>query len=119
MAMDVSGRRVVLHLEMPTTRSDGAMTALDGKEVGGRIEVNEARPRARRPASGQEFWGRAEDAGRAVDAARVAADRPFFETKITVSRRASRANRAGSYPFHGWAGRKARPSPHSAVRRGL
>src|SRR3981189_1398421 len=45
----------------------------------------------------------------AADAAR-AADASVFRTKITVSRRASRANRAGSYPFPwmGWtAGARA------------
>src|SRR6266436_3367558 len=45
-----------------------------------------------------------------ADAARVAADAPVSQTKITVSRRGSRANRAGSLPFPwmGWtAGTRA------------
>src|SRR6267378_1215242 len=54
------------------------------------------------------------------DAERVAADATVFRTKITVNQRASRANRAGSFPFP-WMGWTAGPgpSPHSAVRRGL
>src|SRR5258708_22873564 len=49
------------------------------------------------------------DPAEAADAARVA-DATVFLTKITVSRRASRANRAGSFPFPwmGWtAGARA------------
>src|SRR6266849_2046250 len=49
----------------------------------------------------------------AADAAR-AADASVFRTKITVSRRASRANRAGSFPFPwiGWtAGARALAAP--------
>src|SRR5216684_2463815 len=45
-----------------------------------------------------------------ADAARVAADATVSQTKITVSRRGSRANRAGSFPFPwmGWtAGTRA------------
>src|SRR6266849_2057050 len=38
-----------------------------------------------------------------VDAARAAADATVFPTKITVSPRVSRANRAGSFPFP-WMG---------------
>jgi len=87
MAMDrETGRaRGFAFIEMPNdAEAAAAMTALDGKEVGGRnLKVNEAR----------------------------AADATVFRMKITVSRRASRANRAGSYPFPwvGWDGRGQGP----------
>src|SRR5712692_8299514 len=67
------------------------------------------RAKAARRAVRGVLAGRAEDAGPVVDAAR-AADATVFRTKITVSRRASRANRAGSFPFPwmGWtAGARA------------
>ena len=51
-----------------------------------------------------------EDAGPGVVDAARAADAIVFRTKITVSQRASRANRAGSFPFPwmGWtAGTRA------------
>jgi cold-inducible RNA-binding protein len=120
MAMDrETGRaRGFAFVEMPNdAEAAQAMTALDGKEVGGRnLKVNEARPKGEGGAPrGPEGAGPV-----VVAAARVAADATVFRTKITVSQRASRANRAGSFPFHGWAGRQGPgPSPHSAVRRGL
>src|SRR5207249_5932424 len=52
-----------------------------------------------------------------ADVAR-AEDATVFQTRITVSRRGSDANRAGSFRFHGSGGRHGPgPSPHSAVRR--
>jgi len=120
MAMDrETGRaRGFAFIEMPNdAEAAAAMTALDGKEVGGRnLKVNEARPKGEGgPPRGPKSFG-----GRAADAARVAADATVFRTKITVNQRASRANRAGSFPFP-WMGWTAGPgpSPHSAVRRGL
>src|SRR6266853_464879 len=54
--------------------------------------------------------------GKKLAGATRAADETVFRTKITVSRRASPANRAGSFLFHEWAGRQGPgPSPHSAV----
>ena len=56
---------------------------------------------------------RAEEA--AADAVKVAAaDATVFPTKITVSQRASRANRAGSFPFP-WMGWTAGPRALAAL----
>src|SRR5467141_134333 len=65
------------------------------------------RARAVRRAVRRALAARAEAA---ADAARAAADATASQTKITVSQRASRANRAGSFPFPwmGWtAGTRA------------
>src|SRR5207253_2139857 len=62
------------------------------------------RAKVARRAVRRVLGGRAEDAGPVVDAAR-AADATVFRTKITVNQRASRANRAGRFPFSwmmGW-----------------
>jgi len=74
-----------------------AMTALDGKEVGGRnLKVNEARPKGEggRHAS-KEFWGgRAEDAAPGVvDAARVGGRDRFSNEDYRESARQPREPR--------------------------
>src|SRR5439155_16400258 len=101
MAMDrETGRaRGFAFVEMPNdAEAAAAMTALDGKEVGGRnLKVNEARPKGEGgpPRGPRNFGGPGvaeADAARAEGAI-------VFQTKITASRRASRANRAGSFPF--------------------
>jgi len=101
MAMDrETGRaRGFAFVEMPNdAEAAAAMTALDGKEVGGRnLKVNEARPKGEGgpPRGPRNFGGPGGGGG----GRGKGGGRDRFSNEDYRESRASRANRAGSFPF--------------------